>query len=69
MPDLTRITVNLLPAAHDAMRDYAIAKRISNTDAINRMLQEANFFRSRVAEGATIMLKAADGTISEVFMV
>jgi hypothetical protein len=66
-PELTRVTVNLMPRAAEAMRLAARREELSQTDTINRALQVYDFLSARNAAGFRFLLtNPDDGAITEV---
>jgi hypothetical protein len=60
-PELTRMTVNLMPKAADALNAVSQRERESKTDAVNRALQLYDFISRQAAAGTRILLEAPDG--------
>jgi hypothetical protein len=61
-----KVTVNLIPKAWTAAAESAERLGLSRTDVINRALQAYAFLEEQITGGATILVRAADGTVSEV---
>lgn len=54
---LTRLTVNLVPKAAEALDHAAALTRDSRTDTVNRAIQFYDWMTERQAKGATILLR------------
>jgi len=63
---LHKVTVNLIPKAWAAAEDTAERLSLTRTDVINRALQAYAFLEEQVTAGATLLVRAPDGTVSEV---
>ncbi len=59
-PTLERITVNLVPAASEALAHAAALTRVSRTDTINRSLQAYDFLMDMQAAGVVLLLRYPD---------
>ncbi len=57
---LTRLTVNLIPSAADALQHAAASERLSRTDVVNRALQVYDFFLCQKMNGASIFVGQKD---------
>lgn len=66
MAELTRITVNLIPKADDALTWLAEHTGMNRTDVINRALQLYQFTEERAAEGDKLTLLKPDGQLDTV---
>lgn len=70
MPELTKITVNLIPAAADALQNAADRDRLSRTDIMNRALQVYDFVSTQLAGGKTLgLVDPKTGAVAEVRIV
>lgn len=56
-PALERITINLTPAATDALAHAAALTRMSRTDTVNRALQVYDFFMDLSANGGVLLVR------------
>jgi len=61
-----KVTVNLIPKAWTAAAEAAKRLGLSRTDVINRALQAYGFLEEQIAAGAVVLIRAADGTVSEI---
>lgn len=61
-----KVTVNLIPKARDAAENTGRRLSLSRTDVINRALQAYDFLEEQIAAGAVVLVRAADGTVSEI---
>jgi hypothetical protein len=53
---LTRLTVNLIPKAAEALDHVAALTRDSKTDSVNRAIQLYDYLMERQAKGETVHL-------------
>jgi hypothetical protein len=58
--ELTRMTVNLIPKAVEALNHAAALARDNRTDTLNRALQVYDFFLEAQANGAKIYIRQPD---------
>jgi len=58
--ELTRLTVNLIPKAAEALNHAAALSRDSRTDTLNRALQVYDFLLEAQANGAKVYLRQPD---------
>lgn len=54
---LTRLTVNLIPTANEALDRAAARERLSKTDIINRAIQMYDYLREHEAGGQDILTR------------
>jgi hypothetical protein len=64
----TKITVNLLRAAHGALEAATALTGDTRTDTINRALQLYAFFQERKHAGDTLVLLGEDGQQREIHL-
>jgi hypothetical protein len=67
--DLTRLTVNLVPAATDALDRCTSRERLSKTDVINRALQVYDFVTARQALGNELLFRLPDSTTEAIHII
>lgn len=67
--DLTRITVNLIPAASEALAESAERDKLSQTDVVNRALQVYNFIDRQVRGGKAVLLRDGSGNVEQVHII
>jgi hypothetical protein len=64
--DLTRLTVNLIPLATEALDELLLATRLGKTDVVNRALQIYAFLEKTKAEGGTLCVREPGGHLTSV---
>lgn len=64
----TKLTVNLISKAAEALDSAAAATELSKTDTVNRALQLHAFLIKEQAKGGELLIREADGTLSRVKM-
>ncbi|MGW4461553.1 hypothetical protein [Micromonospora sp. NPDC004704] len=65
---LVKVTVNLTPAAADALTGLAAGQRLSRTDALNRALRVAYLMHDLAPDGHFRIVKP-DGVPVDVYLV
>lgn len=63
---LTRVTVNLIPRAVAVLDEEQERSGQGKTDTINRALQLWGWWQRTVADGGTVQVARADGSLVEV---
>lgn len=63
---LTKLTVNLVPNAVDAMEHAAAIKRDSKTDTVNRALQLYDMLVTETTKGKEILLRDQAGGVERI---
>jgi hypothetical protein len=61
-----RITVALVPRAAADLERLRERTRLSKTDLVNRAITLYEFASGQAAAGSAVLIRAADGTVSEV---
>lgn len=66
---LTKVSVNFVPRAVDALNAAAERNRDTRTDTLNRAIQVYDVVTREIADGGQLMIKRPDGTIYAVRLI
>lgn len=66
--NLTRLTVNLVVPANEALQSLMNRLKLSQTDIINRSLQVYDFIEQERGKGGEMVIRYEDGSAVQVRM-
>lgn len=67
--ELTRVTINLVPPAADALASSTARERLSKTDVVNRALRMYDFLSASTAAGCEVVVRRPHGEMEVVHFI
>jgi hypothetical protein len=67
--EFTKLTVNLINKAVEALDSAAAVTQLSKTDTVNRALQVYAFMIEEQEKGGQLLVRELDGTLSRIRMI
>jgi hypothetical protein len=67
--EFTKLTVNLINKAVEALDSAVVVTQLSKTDTVNRALQVYAFMIEEQEKGGQLLVREPDGTLSRIRMI